>query len=108
MKRIFSILLLVFAVMALTGPSLTLGLGLNRIVHAGSTVTEVGDSDPITFWSCKGLGGKRLMPCHPDLGVLVASLDAPAQLHRPIMEVAELLPTFTRWPEAELPPPRRG
>ena len=108
MKRIFSILLLVFAVVVLTGPSLTLGLGLNRIAHASSTVTVVSDGEPITFWSCKGLGGKRVMTCHPDLGVLVAPLQAPSQPPQMAMLVGEPLLVTNRWPEAELPPPRRG
>lgn len=108
MKRILSILLLVFAVAALTGPSLTLGLGLNRIAHANSTVTVVSDGDPITFWSCKGLGGKRVMTCHPDLGVLVATLQPPAQPQQMAVLVGEPLLAQMRWPEAELPPPRRG
>lgn len=103
-----SILLLVFAVAALAGPSFTLGLGLNGIAHAHSTATVVSDGEPITVWSCKSLGGKRVMPCHPDLGVLSGLLreaepPAPVALSRAVR-----LPVPTRFPEAELPPPRHG
>ncbi|KKB82506.1 hypothetical protein VW29_16165 [Devosia limi DSM 17137] len=108
MKRIISILLLVFAVAALTGPSLTLGLGLNRIALAHSTAPVVSDGEPISFWSCKGLGGKRVMTCHPDLGVLVASLQPPAPQLQLAVLVGEPQVVQMRWPEAELPPPRRG
>lgn len=108
MKRILSILLLVIAIVALAGPSLNMGLGLNRIAHAYSTQAAVSDGEPITFWSCKGLGGKRVMPCQPDLGVLVAGLRAPEHSAGVTVAVVATPSRPARWPEAELPPPRLG
>jgi hypothetical protein len=108
MQRLLSLLLLVFAVTALAAPSLTLGLGLNRLAHTHGGATVASDGAPLEFTTCKGLGGKRLMPCQPDLGVLSAALDKGRQAVPSNLLLLLSIPSPLSPPEAELPPPRLG
>lgn len=108
MKRVLSLLLLVFAVTALAAPSLTLGLGLNRLAHPHDGVTVASDGAPLEVITCKGLGGKRLMPCQPDLGVLSAALGKDTQAVPSNLLLVLPIPSPLSPPEAELPPPRLG
>ena len=55
---------------------------------------------------CKSLGGKRVLPCHPDLGVMAEQIAAiaPASRSSARRDAMPGLPAMA--PEAELPPPR--
>lgn len=107
MKRLSSIFMLVLALVALSGPSLGMGLGLYgapRHAH----VTASSDDGAALVWTCKDLGGKRVAPCHPDLGVLLAPIAAtlPDLTTRTLVSTAPL--ARGQSPNAELPPPRLG
>lgn len=109
MTRFLSILTLIMAVLALSAPSVSLGMGVRGPVWtttAGhSVVSELVTTRVVV---CKFLGGKRLAPCHPDLGVMVTTVAAvrPSVGYQLPRGVAPPLTAAT--PEAELPPPRRG
>lgn len=99
--------MLVLALVALSGPSLGMGLGLyGGPQHA--QVTASSDDGTALVWKCKDLGGKRVAPCHPDLGVLLAPIYAtpPDLTDRTLVRVAPL--ARGQSPNAELPPPRLG
>jgi len=107
MKSLLSFIVLIFALVALSGPSLGMGLGLHGVPHGGEVVVT-SDGGSALIWTCKGLGGKRLLPCHPDLGVLTETPDdhVPALAARAVV-IAALLERG-QVPSAELPPPRLG
>ena len=106
MKPLAHIAALIVALVALGAPSLSLGMGL-RVIDL-STRLEVSVSEPVAAkpWGCKALGGKRVLPCHPDLGVIAAqpAAMAPPAGYRTWRNV--VLPLMALAPEAELPPPR--
>ena len=81
--------------MGVTGPVWT----LNSVHEAVSA--------PVKVTGCKSLGGKRIMPCHPDLGVLTRPGPLAIPQAAPSLAMSRLVaPPFIRVPEAELPPPR--
>jgi hypothetical protein len=108
MKRALSLIIMVVALVALAGPSLSRGLEGVRI-DAGSVVTAADtEGEQTHLWGCKTLGGKRLVPCHPDLGVLAPPpgpmVPSQGPLLRPDADaIGSAMP-----PETELPPPRLG
>lgn len=105
MKRLFSILVLIGALVALGAPSLALGMNVRGPVWTSSDggVSELADHK---IGDCKGLGGKRVLPCHPDQGVIgdAVFLIAAPGCPEPLWSVGLKLTETT--PEAELPPPR--
>jgi hypothetical protein len=105
MKRFFGIVTLVLALVALGAPSVSLGAGMTGPVWTASDST-VSEQESVKPGDCKLLGGKRVLPCHPDLGVMVsqASLVFPSIRQRSWRDV--VLPLAAPQPEAELPPPR--
>ena len=107
MKRFFSIVTLVLALVALGAPSVSLGAGMTGPVWTASDSTA-SEQESVKPGDCKLLGGKRVLPCHPDLGVMSATAlatVAPASHQSPL---AVALPLIAAMPEAELPPPRQG
>lgn len=107
MKRLSSILMLVLAIVALSGPSFGMGFGLHGVPQHGHSVTSK-DGHAAFVWKCKELGGKRVMPCHPDIGVLVPALAStpPSLSARSVVRIVPL--ARGQSPTAELPPPRLG
>lgn len=108
MTRLLSILALVMAIVALSAPSASLGMGVTGPVWSLGD-TQVSQPAPAKVLSCKSLGGKRVLPCHPDLGVMARTVPvAPPPIgYRPDRHPG-LPPLAAQAPEAELPPPRRG
>ncbi len=108
MTRLMSIFALVVAIVALSAPSVSLGMGVTGPVWSVGE-TQVSKAAPAKVLSCKSLGGKRVLPCHPDLGVITGPLPVaePPTDYRPGRN-AGLPPLAAQAPEAELPPPRHG
>lgn len=106
MTRVLSFFALLLALVALSAPSASLGMGVTgpvwTLVDAQTSVAA-----PTKVISCKSMGGKRIMPCHPDLGVLAAlkPVTIPQSEHSLVMTRA-VAPMRIPAPEAELPPPR--
>lgn len=106
MTRVLSFFVLLLALVALSAPSAALGMGVTRPVLVQASVQETV-SAPIKVMGCKSLGGKRVMPCHPDLGVLTRTGPLAIRQAAPSLAMPRLVaPSFVRVPEAELPPPR--
>jgi hypothetical protein len=110
MTRFLSILTLIMALVALSAPSVSLGMGVRGPVWV-STSSDSAVSEPVAeriVVGCHLLGGKRLLPCHPDLGVMATTVSAvrPSNGHQLPRGVVPPLTAAT--PEAELPPPRLG
>lgn len=107
MKRIALIVSTVFALLALVVPSGALALGVTAPHwHRASVATSVAPS--VAYTGCKLLGGKRVLPCHPDMGVLSRIEVAASLPGTPRADLWTVLnpPDFV--PEIELPPPRIG
>lgn len=107
MKRFWSIFMLVFALVALSGPSLGMGLGLRGVPHAGEVIVS-SDGHSALVWKCKDAGSKRTLPCHPDQGVLVSTVarTVPDADHQTVYRSLSL--RQGHFPTTELPPPRLG
>lgn len=107
MSRFLAILALIVALVGLSAPSVSLGMGVSGPVWA-PFATDGATAAPANLFSCKSMGGKRTLPCHPDLGVIagVHTIRVPA-MRAPLSRVIEL-PAPLGAPEAELPPPRRA
>lgn len=103
------ILVLFVALLGLLSPSLAAGASAVA-TSAAPAVTAVADDAPQVpmYHPCKKQGGKRVLPCHPDLGVLIresASLEwVPAQRLAMRADPVLRMPV----PAADPPPPRRG
>ncbi|MET3897838.1 hypothetical protein ABIB57_001784 [Devosia sp. UYZn731] len=110
MTRFLSILALIMALVALSAPSVSLGAGVRgplwTSIPSDSAVSGPA-SDRIVV-GCHLVGGKRLLPCHPDLGVMVTTVSTvrPSIGHH--LARAMMPPLTAATPEAELPPPRLG
>lgn len=102
MTRLLRFFALVVAIVALSAPSASVGMGV-----AGPAWTLSHTSAQSKVFSCKSMGGKRVLPCHPDLGVMATTLPikVSAIMENPTLGVS--LPLIAVMPEAELPPPRR-
>ena len=110
MTRFLSILTLIMALVALSAPSVSLGMGVRGPVWT-SIPSDSAVSEPAPrriMVGCHLVGGKRVLPCHPDLGVMATTVSAmrPSISHPVPGSMAPLLTGAT--PEAELPPPRLG
>lgn len=107
MKRLMSMFMLVIALVALSGPSLGMGLGLRGVPHAGEVIVS-SDGHSALVWKCKDISSKRTIPCHPDLGVLVAAAakTTPDSAQRALYLALPLGQSVL--PTTELPPPRLG
>lgn len=107
MTRLFSIATLFLALVALGVPSLSLGMGIGVAAPVVVSADTVADAPELARpGHCKSLGGKRVLPCHPDLGVMAGQVAAiaPSSRHAPGHDPVPELPAVA--PEAELPPPR--
>jgi hypothetical protein len=107
MTRLFSIATMLLALVALGVPSLSLGMGIGVAAPVVVSADTVADApDLVRSGHCKSLGGKRVLPCHPDLGVMAGQVAAiaPASSSSPWRAALPVLPAVA--PEAELPPPR--
>lgn len=107
MMRLMRFFVLTLALLALCAPSVSLGMGARMPVWTPMK-TQVSSATQTKVFSCKTLGGKRVLPCHPDQGVMaapIAFIDPPARLQPP-SNVARAFATTKA--EAELPPPRRS
>ena len=107
MSRFLAILALIVALVGLSAPSVSLGMGVSGPVWA-PFASQSAKAAPANLFSCKSMGGKRTLPCHPDLGVIagVQAIIVPST-RAPLSLVVEL-PAASDMPEAELPPPRRA
>lgn len=107
MTRLMSILALIVAIVALSAPSVSLGMGVTGPVWSLGD-THVSSLVATKVLNCKSLGGNRVLPCHPDLGLMAGAMPVagPSAGYPP--ERAVLPPLVAQAPEAELPPPRRG
>ena len=106
MTHLRSVLLVILAVLALTGPSLAVGVTVASANPVSMAAAD--DADGPGYRPCEMQGGKRVLPCHPDLGLLVrVSAQRPwttASVPRPVPDL--MLPE--RAPKTDPPPPRRG
>jgi hypothetical protein len=105
MKRVLSIIVLILALVGLSAPSVSLGMGISG-PEWSSVASDASGAIPIKLVGCKSLGGKRLLPCHPDQGVIIGLVVAiaPSSAASPLRRVP--LPGAMGAPKAELPPPR--
>ena len=107
MIRLFRIATLLLALVALGVPSLSLGLGIGVAAPVVVSADTVADAPEMALpGHCKSLGGKRILPCHPDLGVMAGQVSAIAPSSRQTSGPDPVLALSTMAPEAELPPPR--
>ena len=107
MIRLLRIATLLLALAALGVPSLSLGLGIGVAAPVVVSADTVADAPELARpGHCKSLGGKRVLPCHPDLGVMVGEVSAIAPSSRQASGHDPVLALSTMGPEAELPPPR--
>ena len=107
MTRLFSIATLLLALVALGVPSLSLGMGVGVAAPVVVSADTVADAPELARpGHCKSLGGKRVLPCHPDLGVMAGQVSAIAPSGRQASGHDPVLALSTTAPEAELPPPR--
>jgi len=105
MKRLLGIAVLILALVGLSAPSVSLAAGVTG--HAWTTGhSQVSVSSPAKVVSCKSLGGKRVLPCHPDQGVMTSPLTAAGAMVIVALMQNVTLPALSNGPEAELPPPR--
>lgn len=106
MQRITTLVALCFALLALCSPSLAVGVKA-ATMHDVVVVAAAGEIAPVTVQSpCQAQGGKRVLPCQSDLGVLpgviAKATPAAVALHLPRND---LMPASIV-PDADLPPPR--
>ena len=107
MIRLFRIATLLLALVALGVPSLSLGLGIGVAAPVVASADTVADAPELARpGHCKSLGGKRVLPCHPDLGVMAGQIAAIAPASPPSSWQAAVPALPAVAPEAELPPPR--
>lgn len=105
MKRLVSIALMALALIALASPSLLVRAGSHAVVpSAQGVVATIRGASPV--WSCKSLGGKRVLPCQFDQAVLTRSEPVLVPRPRAGLDVAQALVPFGHLLETELPPPR--
>ena len=104
------LLILFVALFGLLSPSFAAGVGAVAASAAVPAITMADDAGPAVpqYKPCEKQGGKRVLPCHPDLGILAvapeASAWAPAGRRFPAAEPLRRLLV----PAADPPPPRRG
>lgn len=105
MKRLVSIALMALALIALASPSLIARAGPLAIAPKMPSVVATAGA-PALVWSCKNLGGKRVLPCQFDQAVLTRDEPALAPRPRAGLDTAQALLPFGQLLETELPPPR--
>jgi hypothetical protein len=105
MKRLVSIALMALALIALASPSLIVRAGAHAIAPSAHGVVATARG-ALPVWSCKNLGGKRVLPCQFDQAVLTRSEPALAPRPRAGLDTAQALLPFGQVLETELPPPR--
>jgi hypothetical protein len=107
MTYLRSLLLMILAVLALTGPSLAVGAAAVSVREVPLAVTLADDEARATaFHSCQRQGGKGLPACYPDLGPLALAAGQPlwTSAGAPVPAVVPML--RKRSPNIEPPPPR--
>lgn len=100
-----SILVLLLAVLALLAPSVVVGF---TAATAGEIVVAADDGPELPLYRpCEKQGGKRVLPCHSDLGLLVPAIAAPVWTVAALPAIAtdRMHPLPLR--SADPPPPRR-
>lgn len=107
MNRILGIAVLILALVGLSAPSLSMAAGVSGPVWSVEQ-TSVSAPTATRLVHCKSLGGKRVLPCHPDQGVIATRAEAGAPAAGAAAHPLVLLPAARNTPEAELPPPRQG
>lgn len=105
MNRVLSIVVLIVALVGLCTPSLSQGMGVSGAVWS-SNVSQASALTTTRAFSCKSLGGKRVLPCHPDQGVMTGMAAANVPSDKAALSRRIALPESIGGPEAELPPPR--
>jgi hypothetical protein len=109
MRSVLSFAIMMLALLAFCAPSLARGLDAVITPAEMASITMASDSGAaIVAPGCKQGSGKRVMPCHPDLGVLTAGMAVLDAAATPLFGLPESLLAAASWPDAELPPPRRG
>ncbi len=103
------ILVLLVALFGLLAPSFA--AGFSAVTASTTSVVVAACDDGVElpeYKPCREQGGKRVLPCHPDLGILVAGAEAPAwgRSARRGLTADPLRRTLV--PAADPPPPRRG
>ncbi len=103
------ILVLLVALFGLLAPSFA--AGFSAVTASTTSVVVAACDDGVElpeYKPCREQGGKRVLPCHPDLGILVAGAEAPAwgRSGRRGLTADPLRRTLV--PAADPPPPRRG
>jgi hypothetical protein len=106
MTRLLSIATLLLALVALGVPSLSLGMGLGVAAPVLVSADTAGAPELVRPGHCQSLSGKRVLPCHPDLGVMAGQVAAIAPSSRQASGHGPVLALSAMAPEAELPPPR--
>ena len=104
------ILVLLAALFGLLAPTFTAGANALAAGMAPAAVTALDDGNGPTvphYKPCEKQGGKRVLPCHPDLGVLTAVEITPAFGPRTSLLATADLPYRRLVPAADPPPPRR-
>jgi len=106
MTHLRTLLLTLLAVLALAGPSLA--VGVTAAAADQLTMAAVEDADAPAFRPCERQGGKRVLPCHPDLGLLVRTATQRPWTTAPVPRPVGDLSLPERAPKTDPPPPRRG
>lgn len=105
MTRYRPFLLMLLALMALLAPS------TGAVLHAAAsgvvvTAADAGADAP-AYTPCETRGGKRIMSCSADLGVLVSATNAPVPKTSEVRALMANPMHRILTPAAEPPPPRR-
>jgi hypothetical protein len=106
MKRLFALITLVIALVAISAPSLA--MGSRGWISDPVPVVTVQPGGSHVRGPCLFTGGKVLSPCRPDLGVMPALvLLVPPAEALPVPPMADAMPSSVVT-EPGLPPPRRA
>ncbi|MDP2780181.1 hypothetical protein [Devosia sp.] len=105
MKRLLGIAVLILALAGLSAPSLSLAAGVSSAMWSAGH-SQVSATTPTKVVTCKSLGGKRVLPCHPDQGVMTSATVAGGVTSHADLRRLVALAAAAIEPEAELPPPR--
>ena len=104
MNRLFALLTVLIAIVAMTVPSLA--MGSRGWISAPIPVVTIQPSGDYVRGPCLFTGGKTTSPCRPDLGVLPAvTLLEPPKAEPPQLSLADRIPGAVM-SEPSLPPPR--
>ncbi len=107
MRSAWSFVILLFALVALASPSAG---ALVRASQFNGKVAAVAQNvgGGILKLPCAAQGGKRVLPCHPDLGVLFARIEVEPRQTGMWRDLRNDLPRSSLPGVPDLPPPRLG